>query len=218
MSDKIPNTWNRVNLGKWAVPMAQLPMVAAGMLATPSLVFDPYDRQFRGQQQRTTYFDTPSLDLLKNRQDSDQYLTLRVRCYEGQDGETYVLSVKTENLKWRQEIEESLADSLITATSDIAPLVIDLIPSEALTRLITLTSGQPLRPVLCIEYRRYAIEDSESRLTLDVGICADNGKHLHCGILEWKSVNEDADLPTNLQAMPLRPIKLSKFLWAMGAS
>ena len=43
---------------------------------------------------------------------------------------------------------------------------------------------------------------------------ADNGRCLHYGVLEFKSSDRSADVPSSVEALPLRPVKLSKFLWA----
>ena len=52
------------------------------------------------------------------------------------------------------------------------------------------------------------------RLTLDLCVATDTGKRLPCGVLEFKSIDAGAGPPGRLPALGLRPIKLSKFLWA----
>jgi hypothetical protein len=47
---------------------------------------------------------------------------------------------------------------------------------------------------------------------LDAG--TDGGKRLHYGVLEWKSTDDGAEVPAPVAALNLRPLKLSKFLWA----
>jgi hypothetical protein len=210
----IPALWDRVNLGKWAVPACHTPAATAAMLSTPSLTYDPYDRQFRGQVQRTTYFDTPAFDLRQARKDGQRYCVLRIRCYEGADGEFYVLSAKTEDAKYRVEIEEDHAEQVLAGAADILNMVQEHLPGNVLARLGALVEGQPLRPVVCVSYRRYAVEDETNRLTLDVEVEADNGRCLHYGVLEFKSADRQADVPFSLEALPLRPVKFSKFLWA----
>ena len=53
----------------------------------------------------------------------------------------------------------------------------------------------------------------EDRFTLDVDVQTDLGKSLPFAVLEFKS-NEFKSPPANLLAIGLKPIKLSKFLWA----
>jgi hypothetical protein len=62
--------------------------------------------------------------------------------------------------------------------------------------------------------RRYAVEDKQDRLTLDVDVATDTGKALPTGVLEFKSTVAAAGPPPALSSLGLRPIKLSKFLWA----
>jgi hypothetical protein len=69
----------------------------------------------------------------------------------------------------------------------------------------------PVKPVVCVQCRRYAVENAQDRLTLDCDIRIDTGKALPHAVLEFKSTAPD-DPPEPLAA--LRPIKLSKFLWA----
>jgi hypothetical protein len=44
----------------------------------------------------------------------------------------------------------------------------------------------------------------------------DTGKCLPYAVLEHKSADAEASTPGSLLALPLRPVKLSKFLWATG--
>jgi hypothetical protein len=67
------------------------------------------------------------------------------------------------------------------------------------------------RGVLC---RRYAVEDDQDRMTLDCCVYTDRNKHLGYGVLEYKSSNRKAAPPGRLTRLGLRPLKLSKFLWA----
>jgi hypothetical protein len=69
----------------------------------------------------------------------------------------------------------------------------------------------PVKPVVCVQCRRYAVENDEDRLTLDTCVHTDTGTHLPFNVLEFNSTEPD-DPPEPLTA--LRPIKLSKFLWA----
>jgi hypothetical protein len=73
--------------------------------------------------------------------------------------------------------------------------------------------GQPLQPVVTVRAQRYAIEDDRQRYTLDTDVSTDLGKSLAYGVLEFKGTKDDTP-PANLRNIGLRPIKLSKFLWA----
>ena len=68
-------------------------------------------------------------------------------------------------------------------------------------------------PVVTVCTRRYAIEDNEDRFTLDVDVQTELGKALPFAVLEFKS-NEFKLAPPALVAIGLKPIKISKFLWA----
>jgi hypothetical protein len=50
-------------------------------------------------------------------------------------------------------------------------------------------------------------------LTLDLGVATDTGKTLLAGVLEHKTTSQPAALDWP-RALGLRPVKLSKFLWA----
>ncbi len=80
-----------------------------------------------------------------------------------------------------------------------------------LARFLSLTDRRPVEPVVCIHCRRYAVEDAAHRLTLDVAIHTDTDRRFACAVLEQKSIDNEA---TPLLPVPLRPIKLSKFLWS----
>ena len=68
-------------------------------------------------------------------------------------------------------------------------------------------------PVACVQCHCYAVEDDQDRLTLDTQVRTDTGKMLPHAVLEFKSTKPDKP-PDALTALHLRPIKLSKFLWA----
>jgi hypothetical protein len=198
----------RSNLGTWAVPIAGVPATALAL--TRSLSPEVYDPTFAGQDLRTTYLDTAEFDLRRARLKGSRYLTLRVRCYQPSD--TYALSVKTEEAKFRLAIEPQTAEALLgDAVNDVLP---GLLPAELLARLLDLSAGRPLTPVATVCFRRYAVEDEIDRLTLDVGVAADTGPTLPIHVLEFKSRLPGALPPSPLAALYLRPIKLSKFLWA----
>jgi hypothetical protein len=76
-----------------------------------------------------------------------------------------------------------------------------------------IAGNKPLVPVVTVYTRRYAIEENEDRFTLDVDVQTDLGKLLPFSVLEFKS-NEFKPAPSALLAIGLKPIKISKFLWA----
>jgi hypothetical protein len=202
----------RTNLGTWAVPDADLPAVAAVLI--DALPTEPFDPAFRGQELETTYFDTPDFALRKARRRGDTYLTLRVRCYrQGAGREAYALSAKTEKEKWRTEVAPETADLLLESPSALVTLLA-LLPADLAARLLDLAGEQEVRPVACVGARRYAVEGPQDRLTLDVGVGTDSGKELPFHVLELKSADAGSAPPGRLPALALRPIKLSKFLWA----
>jgi hypothetical protein len=210
MKSELPNLRN--NIGTWAVALEQIPAVTRAMLE--SFPAEIYDLNFAGQELRTTYFDTPRLELRKNRLTHDKYITLRVRCYRGQGGESYALSAKTEQEKFRMEIEGATAD-LLAGGDDAMPLFAQLLPGHLFARLLEMTHEQPLGPVVCVGCRRYAREDDQDRLTLDVGVHTDTGRRLPHAVCEFKSILSDEPAPASLSRIPIRPMKLSKFLWAL---
>jgi hypothetical protein len=198
----------RTNLTTYAVPIDALPAVAN--VLHDLLPNEPFDPNFRGQHLETTHFDSPDYALRKARLTKSRYLTLRVRCYESPDGdETYALSAKTESEKFRLEIERTHAHDLVDGTA--APAA-DL-PAHLRARLTEL-GAETLVPVVIVFCRRYAVEDDQDRLTLDVCVHTDRHKHLTYGVLEFKSTNRKAAPPGHLTRLGLRPLKLSKFLWA----
>jgi hypothetical protein len=206
--DPLPAGELRSNLGTWAVPAASLPQVARAMAdALPVETFDP---SFGGQRLESTYFDTAGFDLRKARRRGDRYLTLRLRCYDNGRQETYALSAKTESGMWRQEVTPDVADLVLAAAADPGLAL----PADLLARLQELTGGKPVLPAVTVCCRRYAVEDDADRLTLDVGVATDTGKRLGTHVLEFKSTDRGALPPGPLGALRLRPMKLSKFLWA----
>jgi hypothetical protein len=209
---QLPATSLRSNLGTWAVADRLLPAVAGVLLE--SLPREAFDPAFVGQDLRTTYFDTSTLDLCRARRHGPKYLTLRLRCYRAGDAsEEYALSAKTESQKFRVTVAADTADFLLQG-EQIDPVVAQLLPGDLLARLFELIGEQPLLPAACVLTRRYAVEDDRDRLTLDVHVRTDTGKVMPAAILEFKSVDENSVPPAGLTALRLRPIKLSKFLWA----
>jgi hypothetical protein len=207
----LPSGDLRCNLATWLVPIGALPAVARALLdALPPEAFDP---GFQGQKVETTYFDTAALALRKARRQGERYLTLRLRCYDAPGSSTvYALSAKTESEKWRSEITAETAD-LVRQASGFA-VWRSLLPAHLQARLVGLVGDEPLLPAACVLTHRYAVENERDRLTLDVDVRADTGKRLPAAVLEFKSIDEDAAPPGGLVAARLRPIKLSKFLWA----
>jgi hypothetical protein len=178
----------------------------------PTEAFDP---AFQGQALETTYFDTRGLVLRRARHKGDRYLTLRLRCYRTAAGEeAYALSAKTEGRKWRQEIDAADAELIARGVYFTWPET--FLPPDLLARLQELTGGPGLNlvPAAQVSCRRYAVENEQDRLTLDVGVRTDTGKALPFGVLEYKSSDGGAVPPGALSALAVRPLKLSKFLWA----
>jgi len=197
----------RSNLGTWAVPPGLTPAVARVLL--DALPREEYDPEFRGQELETTYFDTRDFALRKARRRGDKYLTLRLRCY--QPGDTYAVSVKTEDRKFRLEIEPWKAEAILSGATD---MLVELLPGDLVARLLALVGDEALVPVATVCTRRYAVENETDRLTLDVDVHTDTGKSLDADVLEFKSKRSVAGPPAALAALGLRPVKISKFLWA----
>jgi hypothetical protein len=208
----LPAAGLRANLGTWAVSACHLPAVAH--VLHDALPSEPWDPHFLGQRLRTTYFDTARFALRKARRGKEHYLTLRLRCYQSPDGgELYALSAKTEADKFRVEVSPAQADQMLEGSDGGAALAA-LLPANLLARLQDLAGDEPLGPIVTVSCRRYAVEDPEDRFTLDVEVHTDTGKRLGPAILEFKSTSSAAVPPAPLLAVGLRPIKLSKFLWA----
>jgi hypothetical protein len=197
----------RSNLGTWAVPPALSPAVARVLL--DALPCEPYDPEFRGQELETTYFDTRDFALRRARRRGDKYLTLRIRCY--QPSGVYALSAKTEDRKFRLEIDSWRAEVILGGGTD---LLLELLPVDLVARLMALAGDELLVPVATVCARRYAVEDETDRLTLDTDVRTDTGKTLDAGVLEFKSTRQAAAPPAALAGLNLRPVKISKFLWA----
>jgi hypothetical protein len=218
----LPATNLRRNYGTWAVPDRQLPAVAAQMLSR--LPHEQFDPDFKGQYLQTTYFDTPHFDLHKARVKRDRYLTLRLRCYTpikgagGQYSESvYAVSVKTEDIKQRFEIDPATAEILLQAASSNGSIMVlwaSILPPDIIARLLEIASDDTVQPIVTVCAHRYATEDDTDRLTLDADVKTDTGKRLPHGVLEYKSIH-NPDTPTwPTELLGLRPLKISKFLWA----
>jgi hypothetical protein len=198
----------RTNLATWSVLPEFVPAVARRMLNL--LPAEQYDPVFAGQQLVTTYFDTYGRALRAARKRGDRYLTLRVRHY--QPGDTFALSVKTEMGKFRVEVSPWRAKKIIEYGFDAFHF--ELLPPHLVARIYEHSDGELLQAVVDVHFRRYAVEDADNRLTLDIGIETDTGKCFPCEVLEHKATDPDASPYAVLAALGLRPIKLSKFLWA----
>jgi hypothetical protein len=196
----IPTEDLRSNVGTWAVSTALLPAIASFL--RDALPPEDYDQSFNGQALCTTYFDTKDFDLRKARHAKEKYLVLRLREYPGA---TTAISAKTEDQKFRVEVTATDIDSLVGA-----------LPQNLQARLMDLAGDKPLVPVVTIKCRRYAVEDDQDRFTLDCDTCTDAGKEMPFSILEYKSNTKKQQWPLMqaLDAMGLRPIKMSKFLWS----
>ena len=207
----LPTATLRNNRGTWLVPVCDLPAVAAVLL--DALPAEPFDTGFQGQKLETIYFDTAALRLRKARRRGERYLTLRLRCYHtANEPAVYAASAKTESEKWRQEVPAATAELLRqTPSVDVWRAIL---PGHLQVRLAGLIGEDTLLPVASVLAHRYAVENEQDRLTLDVDVRTDTGKCLPAAVLEFKSIEGDTPPPGGLTALRLRPIKLSKFLWA----
>jgi hypothetical protein len=205
----IPANDLRTNLATWAVAPELVPAVTSRMLEImPRESFDPC---FAGQQLETTYFDDAAFALRKARKEGKRYLTIRVRHYLPSD--TYAFSAKTESGKFRIALPADEARNLIEGGCNA--YMLKFLPADLLARLLDLTDDvERLRPVTTICFRRYAVENSHNRLTLDIKIETDTGKCFPCDVLEYKSTEPHSDPYEEFLTLGLRPVKLSKFLWA----
>ena len=201
----IPTEDIRTNLDTFAVPTCYLPAVAHFM--HDALPNEPYDPHFYGQSIVTMYYDTKDFDLRKARKKGDRYITLRMRAYPTG---TMAVSAKTEDEKYRAEPFSPLplGEGPGVRAFDIADL-----PAHLQARVMEIAGNKPLVPVVTVYTRRYAIEDNEDRFTLDVDVQTDLGKSLPFSVLEFKS-NDRQVATAALLAIGLKPIKISKFLWA----
>jgi hypothetical protein len=202
----LPATDLRKNVLTLAVPNDALPRI--GCLMRSLLPAEEYDPTFAGQQLATTYLDTATLALRKARLKKKRYCTVRVRRYRA---DCYALSVKTEDGKYRVEIDPDVAEDIIRNGTDPE---LGQLPGDLLARLLELTDGEVLMPVAMVWLTRFAVEDATDRLTLDVSICSNTGKDFPTNILENKTLAVPAKPIARLTTLGLAPVKLSKFLWA----
>jgi len=198
----------RVNIGTWTVLQDRLPAVAVQMQSLPTEEFDP---SFLGQTISTTYYDSPCFDLRKARLATDRYLTLRTRCYLAVGKvDAYALSAKTEDQKFRRLLSPAEMDAI----RYVPARLLECLPADLLSRAQELLGDEDLVPVVTVSCQRYACETATERYTLDIGTKTDSGKCLEAAILEYKNTPGDATAPSWTRSLGLRPIKLSKFLWA----
>jgi hypothetical protein len=211
----LPTTDLRQNVLTLAIPNDRLPAVAGVMRRIlPAEEFDP---GFEGQYLQTSYFDTRDFQLRKARLHADKYCTIRIRYYVPAERPglhpprgAYALAAKTEKEKYRQEIEPDLAEILIRrGFPDYGPF-----PGHLRARLIELTGGDRLIPLVTVCFTRYAVEDETDRITVDCDIRTSNGKVFPTNVLENKTTSRPAEPRPELLALGCAPIKLSKFLWA----
>jgi hypothetical protein len=210
----VPDGPLRGNIASWCVSGHCLP--AAGVAMIGLMPVEPFDPLFHGQSLKTIYFDTTHFLLRKARKQARQYLTLRLRCYESPLGspDVYALSAKTESEKWRQEIDPQLAEWVEHSGPIPVAFWLGILPPNLQARLIALVDETPLVPVVQVCCHRYAVEDAQQRLTLDVHTKTDRGKCLDFNVLEFKSTDWTDPAPGAITALQLRPLKLSKFLWS----
>jgi hypothetical protein len=207
----------RTNLATWTVPPWAVPAVSRQMLdALPPEVYDP---DFLGQYYQTTYFDSASRALRKARLAGKDYLTLRLRAYSPATGAggrypppSFTVSAKTTDTKFRSDIKAAVAAALLV--EPVTDLWAQLLPPDLFGRLLALVGDAPLTAIVTVCCTRYAVEDDNLRLTLDTNIGTDTGKCLPFGVLEFKALAGKPQPPGRLPTPGLRPLKLSKFLWA----
>jgi hypothetical protein len=198
----------RTNLATWSVLPELAPAVASRMLK--SLPVESYDPGFVGQILETTYFDSRQFELRKARKSGKHYVTLRVRHYTPTDA--YAFSAKTEAGKFRIALPADEARNMIQ--SGFKPYMLKFLPADLMARIFELLQGDNVWPVATVRFRRYAVESNFYRLTLDIGIETDTGKCFPSEVLEQKAGDPDTEPFTVFDLLGLRPIKLSKFLWA----
>ncbi len=205
----LPVTDFRPTRATWAAGSPALPAAGAAMIE--ALPAEPFDPDFRGQRLITTYLDTPRFALRRARRAGGRYLTLRIRHYH--PTRLFALSAKTEAAKVRVEVEPAVARAVLAGDRDTLAAHL---PADVLARLAELVDETPLFPVAEVCCHRFAREDRQDRLTLDTGVRTDTGLALPFAVLEFKSADPAAALPSFPAALHLRPVKVSKFLWATG--
>jgi hypothetical protein len=163
----------------------------------------------------TIYYDTPGLELLGRKLDSDYLKTkVRLRWYgdlEGHAaGERSFLEVKSRigSVRTKERVETPLAASRLSRMPLDDPALVEVL---ALLAPIGLELPAGLRPALLIQYHRYRYIDplSQSRISLDTDILAPRAdprllRHeypvvLPAAILEVKGESEE--LPRGLRPL-----------------
>ena len=205
----VPANDLRSNAGTWAIPNCQLPKIANLMLKW--LKPEPFDLKFLGQNLCTYYYDTLAFDLRKARLKKKKYCTIRIRSY---DEQSFAFSIKTEDTKFRKPISKSQYSSLMPGIDDPVT-ALDFLPGDLLSRVLDLSGGQPLVQAVEVKFTRYATEDANNRLTLDIDIRTNTGKSFPVnGILENKTTDSTGQPMPEVLALKYAPVKLSKFLWS----
>ena len=95
-------------------------------------------------------------------------------------------------------------------------LVKEALPADLLGRLLELIGDDTLEGAIMIHCRRYALEDDESRFTLDTDVRTDIDKALPYAVLEFKSTDPETPVPSSIADLGLRPALMSKFQWGIG--
>src|SRR5260370_16315585 len=155
---------------------------------TEALPLETFDSGFQGQDLETTYFDTRDFALRKARNRGGKYLTLRIRCYGPSD--SYALSAKTEDAKYRVVLDSQTADFLLDGNMSVG--LAALLPGDLLARLADLAQDKPLVPVTTICFRRYAVENDRDRLTSDTALHTKAGQHPVTNPLELEPSHRDS--------------------------
>jgi hypothetical protein len=160
------------------------------------------------------------LDLRKARLRRKRYLTLPIRKYAAcgladiARPDAFALSAKTESTKFLADLDAARAEAALRDAVALTELLHAALFAELLARLLDLTAGLAVAPIAVVSCRRYAVEDDRDRFTLDLAVRTDIGKSLPFAVLERKSAagGERGDW---MPPPGPRPIRLSKFLWAM---
>jgi hypothetical protein len=192
---------------KFILPEAQ----AAGTLTLLRALCRP-DPRYRTARVSTIYYDTPGLQLLGEKLDSD-YLKLKVRLrwYESDRGDaTSFLELKSRvgALRHKERVATPLEARWLDTASLEDPALVDVL---SLAAPLGRTLPMPLTPAVLVRYTRHRFVDpvSGARVSLDTGIearCARRGLfhagagvNLGAAVLEIKGQSDD--LPRALRPL-----------------